>query len=379
MRLLAASMVFMALAGLLMGVLNAYRRFVAPTLTPLAFNGVIIIGVIASGTTLGIQGLALASLLAAVSTVLIQIPRLPWDRLRYQARIYGHDPAVQRFAHLVGPLILGTLILNATGVIDRMVASGLPEGSLAALDFGLRTTGVAWVMVPALGTVLLPTLSALAAQREWEGFAVRLGSGLRVLILFLVPASALFILLAEPITRVLFQRGAFDVHSTRMTSGALAWYAAGLVSYGLYYLYITAFYALQNTMVRVRAGLILVSAYLVTVVALVHVMGVNALALGYGMGHTVAWLYLARTMQRRVPGVWGTVVPALPQIAAATVPMALAVFFLQAALHNPLMGSFLFTVGALVMVGGLAALVYGGTLWLLGNRDLRALPSLLAR
>jgi putative peptidoglycan lipid II flippase len=380
-RLMAISMVFMGLQGLISSVLNAHQRFVAPALVPVALNLSVTAFVWVTADRLGIDSLALAMVVGTLVTIFVQLPRLPWDRLRYTLTIDIHDEGTRRFARLVGPLLLGTLILSSTSIINRIFGSFLPAGSLAALDFALRTTGPAYVIAPALATVLLPTLSRQASLGQWDDFHARLTLGVKMLLLVMLPAAAGFILLSVPIVRLLFQRGAFDAQSTAMTAAALSWYALGLVSYALYYLLINTFYALQNTVIRIQAGLVLVATYIAANVVLIGVMGMNAIALSYGLAHTVACvLLLARLGQRLGWHVERDLLGFALRLLAAVGVMSAALLGMRLALGAQVWtGGFLPAAAATLAAIVVAVAVYAAALWLLGVTEVRSLRDVLRR
>ena len=378
-RLMAVSMIFMGMQGLVASVLNAHQRFAAPALVPLAFNSAMIAVVVLTSHTLGIDGLALATIAGALCMVLVQLPRLPWQRLRYYAVIDLRDEGTRRFTRLAGPLILGTLVLSSTGIINRIFGSFLPAGSLAALDFALRTTGIAYVVAPALATVLLPTLSRQASLGQWADFQARLMLGVKILLLVNLPATAGLILLSQPIVRLLFQRGIFDQHSTAVTSAALAWYSLGLVSYGLYYLLINTFYALQNTMIRIQAGLVLVATYIVGNLVLVNIMGANGIALSYGLAHTAACILLLFRLGRRLAWhVERAVAGFAGRVLMATLFMSTVVGLLHSSIGpDTWQGTFVNVAAATLATGGAGIAAYGTALWLLGVDEIRHLRSFL--
>jgi putative peptidoglycan lipid II flippase len=380
-RLMAISMVFLGLQGLISSVLNAHQRFIAPALLPVTFNLVVTGFVLATSGRLGIDSLALAMVVGTLCTILVQLPRLPWHRLRYTPTIGVHDEDTRRFGRLIGPLLLGTLILSSTSIINRIFGSFLPAGSLAALDFALRTTGPAYVIAPALSTVLLPTLARQASLGQWQDFQARLSLGVRMLLLVTLPAAAGFILLSESIVRLLFQRGAFDAQSTALTAAALRWYSLGLVSYALYYLLINTFYALQNTVIRIHAGLALVGTYIMANVLLLGVMGMNAIALSYGLAHTVACvLLLARLGKRLQWHVEREVAGFALRLLAAVAVMCVAIAALRVGLGaGTWTGGFLTVATATLGTMAVAVAAYAATLWLLGVSEMRTLLDIVRR
>lgn len=380
-RLMAIGMVFMGIQGLLSSVLNSYQRFVAPALVPLAFNSGTIIILLLTAHTMGIDSLALATVAGTLCMLLIQLPRLPRGHIQYHLGIDTRLEGTQRFGRLMGPLMLGTLILSATSIANRIFGSFLPEGSLSALDFALRTTGPAYIIAPALATVLLPTLSRQAILGQWQDFRDRLLVAVKMHILVSLPASVILILLSEPVVRLLFQRGAFDARSTSLTAGALAWYSLGLVACGLYVLLINAFYALQNTIIRVQAGSLVVAAYIAANLVLIPFMGINGIALAYSLAFAAACVFLLARLGRRLQ--WHVEREAAGfcgRIALATMIMGLVVVVLRHSLGPDVwQGRLIVVLGGLLAAGTAGALTYGAALWLLGVTEIRRLPDLFRR
>ncbi len=380
-RIMAVAMVFMGVQGLVTGVLNAHQRFVAPALVPVAFNVAVIAVVLATAPRLGIESLAIATVVGTMCMVLVQLPRLPWGQVRCYLGIATRDEGTRRFARLAGPLIVGTLILSSINVLNRIFGSLLPEGSLAALDFALRTTGPAYVIAPALATTLLPTLSRQASLGQWADFHARLSLGVRIHLLVTIPATAAFIFLSEPIIRILFQRGVFDPRSTAMTAAALAWYSLGLVSYGLYHLLINTFYALQNTTIRIQAGLIVVGTYITGNLLLIGVMGANGVALSFALAHTTPCLFLLARLGRRLGWhVERDVLGFAGRVLLAALVMSLGIAALRWGLGDGMWrGGFVQVLAATALTGGAAVLLYLAGLWALGVREVRRAGEILRR
>ena len=98
--------------------------------------------------------------------------------------------------------------------------------------------------------MLFPAISRLAARDDIEGMRSALARGLRQIFFLLLPASAFLFVLAEPVVRLVFQRGEFDAESTSLTSEALVYFAIGLAFNGASLLVIRAFFSLQLPVAR---------------------------------------------------------------------------------------------------------------------------------
>jgi putative peptidoglycan lipid II flippase len=98
----------------------------------------------------------------------------------------------------------------------------------------------------AIATVLFPTLARYAARADFGGLRSTMANGMRQILLLLVPAAAAILVLAEPMTRLVYQRGEFVASSTDLVSTALFWFAFSLPFNGLFLLLTRTFFSLQR-------------------------------------------------------------------------------------------------------------------------------------
>ena len=177
---------------------------------------------------------------------------IPWlrgrdDRLRVVIDI--HDPAVKRVFLLMLPVTLSLGLINFNAVVDTLFASRLIDPQLAptAIDKAFRIYMLPQGMFSvAVATVLFPALSRLAARGDETGFRDTVSLGLRQIGFLLIPASAVSAVLAEPIVRLLYQRGQFHPGQTPVVAGALAAFSAGLTFNGTMLMLNRAFFSLQS-------------------------------------------------------------------------------------------------------------------------------------
>ena len=147
----------------------------------------------------------------------------------------------------------------------------------------------------AVATVLFPTLSRMASARNPGGMRRTLGNGIRQINLMLIPSAALLAVLAEPITRVVYQRGEFTAHSTHLVSTALLWFAFSLPFAGVNLLLTRTFFALQRPWIPTKLAGINVVVDLIVSIALYKPLGITGLVLGTVAANVVmTWLQLAR-------------------------------------------------------------------------------------
>jgi len=222
-------------SGLLMGLLNTHQHFLLPALAPTLHWVGHIIGVAALAPVMGIHGLAWGAVLGAVLHLAVQIPGLRYlEGWRYQLTLGLGLPSVREVARLMGPRMLGTAVIQLNFWINVVLASGMPEGSASAIDVAFAVMTMPQVVIAqAIAIAALPTFSAQAARGQRGEMRASLASTLRGVILLSLPAALGLILLREPVVAMLFERGAFNAHSTELVAWALLWYTAGLVSHSV--------------------------------------------------------------------------------------------------------------------------------------------------
>jgi putative peptidoglycan lipid II flippase len=270
-RILFPTVTMLGVSGVFVGLLNSYERFTIPALTPIAWNLAIIAGLVigvpqADSEDGKLYVYAGAVLVGTLIQVLLPLPWLRGLDGRLRAAVDWHDPAVRRVFVLMLPVTIGLGLINFNAFVDTLFASRLLDPSLApaSIDAAFRL-----YMLPqglfsvAVATVLFPSLSRFAAAGELDRFRRTVGAGLRQIAFLLVPASVACAVLAEPIVRLVYQRGAFTAEQTSVVADALAAFSLGLTFNGAMLMLNRSFFGLQ-------------SPWLPTTVALAN-LGINAL------------------------------------------------------------------------------------------------------
>jgi putative peptidoglycan lipid II flippase len=253
-RVLFPIVVLLGLSGVVVGVLNSYEEFSIPALTPVFWNIAIIVGLVvgvprAHTIDSKLYIYAVAIVIATVIQFLLPLPWLRGKDGRLQLVIDWRDPAVKQVFVLMLPVTLGLGLINFNAVIDSVFASRLidPELAPTAIDRAFRIYMLPQGMFSvAVATVLFPSLSRLAARGDLDGFRSTVGLGLRQIAFLLVPASVVAAVLAEPIVRLVYQRGAFGPGQTPVVADALAAFSLGLMFNGAMLMLNRGFFSLQS-------------------------------------------------------------------------------------------------------------------------------------
>jgi len=312
LRIMLLSPVIFALSGLLMGILNAQQHFAMPALAPACYRLGQILGLLLLVPRFGIVGLAWGVVLGSVLHLVIQLPALIRFPARYNATLGLKEASTRLVGALMLPRLLGVGVVQLNFLVNTILASGMPEGSLAAitLAFALMIMPQA-VLAQSTGIAALPTFSAQVARGEQTAFRAAIADTLRGLVFLSLPASLGLIVLREPIVGLLLQRGAFTAESTQLVAWALLWYAAGLVGHSLLEIAARAFYALQDTRTPVLVGAAAMGLNIVLSLAFASLftrwgwMPHGGLALANSLATALECLVLLVLLRRRTGGLEG--------------------------------------------------------------------------
>ncbi|WP_416898257.1 MAG: murein biosynthesis integral membrane protein MurJ [Minwuia sp.] len=361
-------LIFISLVSLLAGMLNSDGRFAAAAATPILLNICLI------GALLGLTGLvptaghALAIgvfaagvlqfvwLMAALGRAGL-VPSLPRPRL---------TPGVKRVMKIMAPAALGAGVVQVNLVIDIVLASTLPEGSISFLFYADRINQLPiGVVGVAVGTALLPLLSRQAAAGDDGAARHSLNRAVELGLILSFPAAAACLAMPDVLIGALFERGAFTAEDTAATAWALSAYAAGLPAYVMVKVLAPGFFARQDT----KTPVIIASVAVVVNVVLNLILMGPMLHAGLALATAIsAWLntaLLAIWLHRR--GWMKTdrrLALAIPKALLASVVMAAALVFGAIVLDQRLPGGELWRASGLAMLvlGGIA--VYGLLAWI---------------
>ncbi len=361
-RVLFPVVLLLSLTGLLVGILQAYDEFTIPALAPAVWNLVILVLlVILQGKFHGenrVYAYAIAWLVATV----VQLAMVAGAMRRIDFKLGfvadWRDPKVHQVLILFVPVTLSIGIVNIDIFINAGFGSLVSSHAPAAINNAFRIYMLPQgVFSVAVATVLFPTLSRLANKRDAGGMRRTLGNGMRQINLLLIPSSALLLVLATPITRLLYQHGSFGPYSTHLVSIALFWFSFSLPFAGVNLLLTRTFFALQRPWIPTKLAAMNMVVDLVVSVALYKPLGIAGLVIGTAVANivmTALQLYRLRIgFNGHLEG--GQTLMITVRILIATVIMALIARGVWAVL-NSLLGN---SLPAQIFEVGLACLAAG--------------------
>jgi len=348
-------LLFMALAAMIGGMLNSHRRFAATAAAPILLN-VVLIGavVLVKLGVLTLPGHALAWGVAIAGAgqfawlafachragIMVRLPR---PRL---------TPGVRKILRLMVPGMIGAGVVQVNLVIDVILATTLPQGSVSWLYYADRFNQLPLgVIGVAAGVALLPMLSRHLSDGEDAAAMDTQNRAIEFALLLTVPAAAALIAIPEALVSVVFERGAFTAADTRATAAALTAFAVGLPAYVLIKGLAPGFFARQDTRTPVKVAVTAMVLNVVFAVTLMQVIAHAGIALATALSAWINALALGVLLHRR--GFFATdarLRRRVPRIFLAAALMGVALWFLEGLLALPLAGALWQRVGALAVL-----------------------------
>ena len=384
-RLMFPIVLLLALSGLVVGMLNSFEHFAVPALAPVAWNLVIIAALVGLVPVMPegdeIYAYAIGILVGTVVQFLLPLPWLRGRGGRLTFTIDWRDERVLRVLKLMLPVTIALGLINLSLLINSIFGTLVSPEAPAAIDKAFRIYQLPQGLFSiAVATILFPTMSRYAARGARDDLRRTMGTGVRQICLLLIPSAVLMAVLAEPIIRLVYQRGAFGPDATDLTSTALVWWSISLPFQGVSLLFSRTFFSLQQPWATTAlAGLNLVVNAAIAA-ALYGPLGISGIVLGTVVGTTVMCVAQGWILRLELRGIEGARLfsSVIRMIAAAALLAAVSYFSwkgLDAALGRSFAGQAVSVLGAIAA----GSAVYIGAVWVLRVPEARQIPRLLRR
>ncbi|MER3397114.1 MAG: murein biosynthesis integral membrane protein MurJ [Chloroflexota bacterium] len=370
-RLMLLQPLFFSLSLVLTTVHQAHRNFLLPAVAPILYNLAIIAAALALAPGLGVDGLAVGVVAGSALHMGVQLPRAFAYGPGLKPNFEFFRPEVVEVLRLLVPRAAGLAVYQLNFWVLTAMASLISPAAVAAL-------GYAWalLMVPfgvlglPLGTAYFPELSRLWATGDLGSLRRTVTEGLGLSLYLGIPASAGLIILAEPLVRLLLQRGSFDEGAVAATTWALWFFALGLWAQVAAEILVRTFYATGDTLTPVAVGAGGLGLTFGAGLALFGVLAHGGLAAGFSLseiGQVVTlYLLLGRRLGDLQTGLARDIFRSILASELMVIAAAFALAFTPAGL--------VLRLGAAL---GVAVAVYGTVTLLLGSRLARQVLGLL--
>ncbi|WP_448572028.1 murein biosynthesis integral membrane protein MurJ [Trichothermofontia sp.] len=328
LQLMAPMALFAGLIGIGFGTLNASDQYWLPSISPLFSSLTVILGLLVLALNLGkdiaapeyalLGGIVLAAgtLIGAILQWLVQVVA-QWRsgmgslRLRFDFRHAG----VQEVLKIMGPATFASGMMQINVYTDLFFASFIPPAASALGYAGLLVQTPLGILSNMILVPLLPVFSRLTDPQDWPELKDRIRQGLILTALSMLPLGALMIVLADPIVRVIYERGAFQSEASQLVASVLVAYGVGMFVYLGRDVLVRVFYALGDAQTPFRISIFNIFLNALLDYLLIGPLGAPGLVLATVGVNIVSLLMFLWLLDRRLQGLplrqWASTIAAL--------------------------------------------------------------------
>jgi putative peptidoglycan lipid II flippase len=386
LRVMFPYVLLVCLAAVFMAMLNARGHFFVPSMGAAMLNIVMIASVLWLAPRMGsrpdqqIMGLAIGVVIAGVVQAAFQLPLLYREGFRYTwVSPFGNE-TVKRVVQQMIPGAIGVAAFQINVLLTQGIAFWVEPGVVASFNYAVRLMELPQGLFGvSLAAFLLPTLSGLAAEKKYDEFRATLTQGLGYVFFLNLLASVLLLTLAEPMVRLLFERGQFDQASTARSSAALIYLAPGLIAFSAANILARAFFAVGDTKTPMKISIFCLVLNVVLSASLVWNFKQAGLAAATSCTAWINAALLAFALRKKLARLeWMELRRYLPALLGATLLAGISAFGVSTFWEGQLgSATFWLKLGAVFVPIIVATVLYLGLSWWLRLPYLREFANML--
>jgi len=264
------------------GILEAYLQYKGTFLVQIVLGyipNVIVIAVIVISAFTSHYYLAFGWLLAHIVRASILVFIAKKKGFKYSP-VFKINETIKRIIAIALPVFIASGIMQINTFVDKTLASGLAEGSVAALNYGMILVGlITGLTISILTTILYPKLNQANSLQDYDRFSDIIGTGMTLVAIVAIPCSLGAMVYSGQIVQIIYERGVFDPLATSMTGSAFFYYSMGLLFISLNDLMIRAYYSMHDMRTPMIFAGIGVIINITLNLILIQFMGLSGLAL----------------------------------------------------------------------------------------------------
>ncbi len=299
-------LIFISLTALNMGVLNVYKSFFIPSISPVILDIVwisalfFVVPFLGSSLEEKIFGLCVGVIIGGAGQFCFTLIPVLTKGYKVRLNFNMRHPAIKKIGKLLAPVIIGMSVGPINLLVDYSMANTLYEGAVSGLWYSTRIYQLPLgIFAISISTAILPWLSENISSKNYNEFKNNLMFSLKLLMLLMLPFTFGIIIMRTEIITFLFSRGMFTKNSVQIVAGPLAFYSIGLAGYGGMAVLTRAFYSCRDTFTPVKVGLISILANFVLNFIFMKFLSHNGIALSTSLVGTVNFLLLAYLFHKK--------------------------------------------------------------------------------
>lgn len=283
------------------GFLQGNQKFNINAAIGIPSNVIFIIFLIFFSQSFGIEGLMVASVIAMLTQLLLQLYSAYKIKYSYKMKIKSKDEYVKNTFYMIIPVILGSMVNKINTVVDKTLASELVNGSISSLNYSnIINSLILNIFVIGITTVIYPILSKEFMKKNIKSIKIILKKSINIILIVIIPTTIGIMILSKPLIILFYERGAFDSNATKMTSLALVFYSIGLVGISIRNILDKTFYSFKDTKTPMINGILTVVVNIILNLALVRFMAHLGLALATSIAEIFGAMLLIISLRKKI-------------------------------------------------------------------------------
>lgn len=373
LQILFPSIIFTAIAYIMVGLLQSFGEFNIPSIISLVSNSVMIFYLVVFKNRFGLEGVIISMVISWALQLFVQLPALRKKGITYSLKLNLKDEGLREAACLALPVLISSWVQPLCAVINMSFGSGLGDGAVSGLNWANKIYIImVGVFAYAVTNFIFPKLSRLGVKDGDEDFAKMTRTSLSWIIFIISFVASLFISLSKPIIKVVFERGEFTQSNTNLTATALFYYSFGMVAYAVCEILNKSFYALRDGKTPMFSSVFGVFVNFLGAFIFVKVfkMGVGGLALASAVSSVSIGVVLLVMINKRKKGIidFSFVINLIKTLAMACLS-AIVSGFVYGKIDGLLTGGMIITLLKLSVSSLAALIVYIGAGFLLRTQE----------
>ncbi len=258
-RITFPMIIFTAMAFSLVGFLPRYGEFNVPASISGISNLVVILFLLLFNNKVGIQGVCYCIVFAWLLQLLVQLPFAKKFGYGFKVKIDFKDENLKKVLKIAVPILVSTAVLPINNLIAMKFASGIGDKYYSSLEYAYKLYVVVYgIFAYAIGNIIFPELSKAISANDKEGYSGTINKSIRLIAFLLIPLTLGIMIYSNDIVSLSYERGEFTSEATALTSGALFFYAIGIVGAGMVEIMNKSFYAKQNIKTPLIVGMVII-------------------------------------------------------------------------------------------------------------------------
>ena len=299
-RISAPMYVFIIASAVYASVLQCHNKFLGSQIREVASHIPTILAAIFFYQKFGIEAMAIALVVGGAVRLLIELPFVDWG-YKYKPDLKFRTKEFLTMLKRLPSALISEGVTQLNTLIDKAMASTLPEGTISGLNYGHRLMNVfSGLLSTAIATALYPQmieLIALKKENELRKLVVRI---INIFCLLMVPVTLACVLFRTELVAAVFQRGSFTTESTALTSGVFALYSLGIFFIACNTVITNLFYGYGNTKTPMYISIANLVINVVLNLILIHLWGVNGLALATSLSAIITFFVRIKAAEKYV-------------------------------------------------------------------------------